>query len=100
MANLGYFQFQASPGVWRLGVRSGKSSQVYEIESIGADGWKSPELAKSGDSLVVSTFEGLTLYPRFRRRAGHELTELLDESAVAKSKETTFGNFATRFKSM
>ncbi|GAA5969938.1 hypothetical protein JCM3765_000374 [Sporobolomyces pararoseus] len=100
MANLGYFQFQASPGVWRLGLRSGKSSEVYEIESIGADGWKSAELAKAGNCLVVSTLEGLTLYPRFRRRAGHELTELLDDSVAAKAKETTFGSLATRFRSM
>ncbi|GAA5899753.1 Kre5p [Sporobolomyces salmoneus] len=100
MANLGYFQFKANPGVWHLGLRSGKSSEVYEIESIGADGWKSAEVEKTGDALVVSTFEGLTLHPRFRRKPGHEFTELLDESGVAKAKATTFTGFADRVKSM
>ncbi|GAA6009058.1 hypothetical protein JCM11491_005730 [Sporobolomyces phaffii] len=100
MANLGYFQFKAAPGVWRLGLRSGKSSQVYEVESIGADGWKSGDVDETGDSLVVATLEGLTLYPRFRRKPGYELVELLDESAAAKAKATSFSQFTDRVKSM
>jgi UDP-glucose:glycoprotein glucosyltransferase len=101
MANLGYFQFQASPGIWRLALRSGKGAEVYEIESVGADGWKSAEVGKTGNSLVVSTLEGLTLYPRFRRRAGQELTELLDDNISVRAKMTmSFDNFATRVKSM
>ncbi|GAA5860419.1 hypothetical protein JCM1840_000253 [Sporobolomyces johnsonii] len=99
MANLGYFQFKANPGPWRLTVRPGKSSDVFDMESIGANGWKSGDVSKTGDSLVVSTLEGLTLYPRFRRKPGHELTELLDESAdVAAKRESA--SLLDRLKSM
>jgi UDP-glucose:glycoprotein glucosyltransferase len=80
MSNLGYFQLKANPGPWRLAIRPGKSSEVFALESVGADGWKSGDVAKTGDSLVVSTLEGLTIYPRFRRNVGHETTELLDDA--------------------
>lgn len=100
MANLGYFQFKAPPGIWDLGIRPGKGDKVYEVESVGGDGWKSGELDKTGTSLVVSTLEGLTLYPRFRRKPGYELAELLDEAGSAKTKPTTFATFADRVKSM
>lgn len=100
MANLGYFQLKANPGVWRLALRPGKSSEVYEIESIGADGWKSADLAKTGNSLIVSTLEGLTLYPRFYRRPGHEETELLDESSEIAARKHSASDFITRLKSM
>ncbi|GAA5951905.1 hypothetical protein JCM21900_004180 [Sporobolomyces salmonicolor] len=99
MANLGYFQFKANPGPWRLTIRPGKSSDVFDMESIGANGWKSGDVSETGDSLVVSTLEGLTLYPRFRRKPGHELTELLDELAdVAAKRESA--SLVNRLKSM
>eukprot|EP01135_Chromosphaera_perkinsii_P003262 Nk52_evm37s239 gene=Nk52_evmTU37s239 len=31
MANLGYFQLKAKPGIWFLSLREGKSSHIYEI---------------------------------------------------------------------
>lgn len=86
MSNLGYFQLKAGPGPFRLAIRAGKSSDVYSFESIGAEGWKSGEVSKTGDSLLVSTFEGLTLYPRLRRNPGFETVQLLDENEVAPSK--------------
>ncbi|GAA5851194.1 hypothetical protein JCM8547_004161 [Rhodosporidiobolus lusitaniae] len=84
MANLGYVQLKASPGPFRLSIRPGRSSEVFELESVGGDGWKSGDVARVGDSLVVSTLEGLTIYPRVRRKEGHEVAELLDEGAAAK----------------
>lgn len=82
MSNLGYFQLKANPGPWRLGIRNGKSSEVFKMESTGAEGWKSGEVAETGDTLVVTTLEGLTIYPRFRRRPGQEHTDLTDERAA------------------
>ncbi|KAG0659060.1 hypothetical protein C6P46_005356 [Rhodotorula mucilaginosa] len=101
MANLGYVQLKANPGLWRLDIRSGRSADVFELESIGADGWKSAEVAKTGNEFFVSTLEGKTIYPRFRRRPGHETTELLDESAAeaVKDKTATLGIW-NRVKSM
>ncbi|KWU41782.1 hypothetical protein RHOSPDRAFT_22376 [Rhodotorula sp. JG-1b] len=101
MANLGYVQLKANPGLWRLDIRSGRSAEVFELESIGADGWKSAEVAKTGNEFFVSTLEGKTIYPRFRRHPGHETTELLDESAAeaVKDKTATLGIW-NRIKSM
>ncbi|CAN0100930.1 unnamed protein product, partial [Ectocarpus fasciculatus] len=36
MENLGYFQLQASPGVWDLGLADGRASEVYEIVDGGS----------------------------------------------------------------
>lgn len=98
MANLGYFQLKANPGAWRLSIREGKSEEVFEIESIGVEGMNSPDVAVTGNLLAVTTLEGVTLHPRFRRRAGHEKTELLNDNA-AKSKMKSAG-VINRFKSM
>lgn len=86
MSNLGYFQLKAGPGPFRLVIREGKSSETYSFESIGADGWKSGDVAQTGDSLLVSTLEGLTLYPRLRRNPGFETVQLLDETEVAPTR--------------
>ncbi|GAA5977891.1 hypothetical protein JCM11641_006101, partial [Rhodosporidiobolus odoratus] len=99
-ANLGYFQFKANPGSWRLAIRPGLSSRVFEVESVGANGWKSGEVSQTGDELFVSTLEGLTLYPRFRRKVGHERTELLDESAAAAAHGKDEGSFVDRIRNM
>ncbi|KAK4053247.1 killer toxin resistant protein [Microbotryomycetes sp. JL221] len=80
MANLGYFQLKANPGPWRLAIRPGKSAEVYSFESIGAQGWTSGDVTKTGDSLFVSTLEGFTLYPRLKRNEGYETVNLLDDS--------------------
>ncbi|BFZ00634.1 hypothetical protein BsWGS_03673 [Bradybaena similaris] len=33
MANLGYFQLKANPGLWYLNLREGRSEEIYKIES-------------------------------------------------------------------
>jgi UDP-glucose:glycoprotein glucosyltransferase len=98
MSNLGYFQLKANPGIWRLNIREGKSSKVFAMESIGAQGWKSGDIETTGDTLAVTTLEGLTIYPRFRRRKGEELTELLDTEGSSAKKEES--GAVERLKSM
>ncbi|KAM0749302.1 hypothetical protein T439DRAFT_327029 [Meredithblackwellia eburnea MCA 4105] len=100
MSNLGYFQLKANPGPWTLSIRSGKSSEVFALESVGADGWKSGDVSETGSALVVSTLEGLTLYPRFRRRPGHERTELLEDDAPAKKAGGAQDTFVGRVQNM
>lgn len=85
MANFGYFQLQANPGVFQLQIREGDGTKVFKIQSIGAQGWASEGVERTGNKLVVLTLEGLTLYPRVVRNPGHELTQLLDDSAAIKS---------------
>lgn len=103
MSNLGYFQLKANPGPWRLAIREGRSSEVYEVESIGSDGWKSGSIYDTGDALAVATLEGLTIFPRFRRRPGMESAELLDESGGAGGRavsKTPSHGFFDRVQSM
>ena len=102
MANLGYFQLKANPGLWSFSIREGKSSEVYAMESIGAQGWVSEGIEKTGNEIAVMTLEGVTMYPRLSRRAGQELTQLLDESqAVAKSEGgVVIGGLVDKFKTM
>lgn len=77
MANLGYFQLKANPGVWLLSLREGRSQEIYELESVGNDGWNSPSIEESGNSIDLLTFEGATIYPRVRKYKGKEREDVL-----------------------
>ena len=96
MANLGYFQLKGNPGMWDLSIRDGRSSDVFELESIGANGWNDID---TGTRLTVNTLEGATLYPRFRRKPGHQLTQLLEEDAPVAGKSVV-DNVLGKVKSM
>ncbi|CAH1763728.1 8418_t:CDS:10 [Entrophospora sp. SA101] len=69
MENLGYFQLKANPGIWLLGLRENcRSSEVYEIESVGSEGWYSRNVEEIGYEITLNSFEGLMIYPRMRRK--------------------------------
>ncbi|PTB37924.1 glycosyltransferase family 24 protein [Trichoderma asperellum CBS 433.97] len=78
MANIGFFQFKANPGVYSIRLKEGRSSEIYEIESIGAQGWN-PVPGDNGTELALIDFQGVTLYPRLRRRSGMEAEDILQE---------------------
>ncbi|KAG8216803.1 glycosyltransferase family 24 protein [Butyriboletus roseoflavus] len=80
VANLGYLQFKARPGTFRLEIREGRGRDIYELESVGSEGWDSPSVAEAGDELTVMSFDGLTLYPRLARKPGTERLDVLDGS--------------------
>ncbi|KAI9482602.1 UDP-glucose:glycoprotein glucosyltransferase-domain-containing protein [Zychaea mexicana] len=87
MANLGYFQLKAQPGVWDLRLREGRSSEVYHIESIGTEGkWQSATSETDGKDemvlrqLALTSFEGLTVFPQVRKNQGMEAEDVLAES--------------------
>jgi len=46
MANLGYFQLKANPGVWYLNLREGKSRDIYQISS-------HEHTDSSGDDVII-----------------------------------------------
>ncbi|KAJ3277113.1 hypothetical protein HDV01_000165 [Terramyces sp. JEL0728] len=69
MANLGYIQLKAGPGAWVLGIREGKSSEVYSLSRIGNS--KSP-------IVVVNSFEGITIHPKVSKKPGMEEVDVLD----------------------
>jgi UDP-glucose:glycoprotein glucosyltransferase len=87
MANLGYFQLKALPGIWNLGLRKGRSSTIYSIEDIGTKGkwnWDSTETnSQNNNVLALTSFEGLTVMPLVHKNPGMEAEDVL-ESAVGR----------------
>ena len=85
MANLGYFQFKATPGVYHLAIRPGRGTEVYELESVGTEGWDSPNVNQTGTMVSLTSFGGVTILPRFQRRAGMEMANVLLDADVSKA---------------
>ena len=81
MANLGYFQFKANPGFWKLALQPGRSSQIFNIDSAGQSGW-SPQPGDEATDITLMSFQGKTLYPRLSRKSGQEDQDVLQESAA------------------
>jgi UDP-glucose:glycoprotein glucosyltransferase len=77
VATLGYLQFKAKPGVFRLEIREGQGRDIYRTDSVGTEGWNSPNVTATGNEIAVTSFEGSTLYPRFGRRPGAEHRDVL-----------------------
>ncbi|TPX66082.1 hypothetical protein SpCBS45565_g04732 [Spizellomyces sp. 'palustris'] len=79
MANLGYLQLKANPGVWHLRLREGRSRELYEFESITDTlEAQSTDLAgEDGPTIVVNSFEGVTILPVVRKKLGREQEDIL-----------------------
>lgn len=97
MANLGYFQLKALPGVWNLGLREGRSSAIYSIEDIGTKGkwnWDASKKNKKAEQadgvLALTSFEGITVMPLVHKNPGMELEDVL-ESADDKNHDDGSG---------
>lgn len=84
VANLGYLQFKAKPGVFRLEIRDGRGRDIYQMDSVGNEGWDSPSVEEVGSEITVTSFEGLTLYPRLSRKYGMEMADVLEELEETK----------------
>jgi UDP-glucose:glycoprotein glucosyltransferase len=80
MANVGYLQFKVTPGVYDLSIRPGRGRDVFELESTGTTGWDSKAINETGAEVVLASFEGMTILPKFRRQAGMELEDVLLET--------------------
>ncbi|CAG8454088.1 447_t:CDS:10, partial [Racocetra fulgida] len=79
MANLGYLQLKANPGVWTLRLREGKSKEIYDLLSVGSEGWFSRSVSEIGNEIVLNSFEGLIIYPRLVRKPGKENVNIKDD---------------------
>ncbi|KAJ6439944.1 UDP-glucose:glycoprotein glucosyltransferase [Purpureocillium lavendulum] len=84
MSNLGFFQFKANPGFFKIQLKAGRTSDIYSIESIGAQGWE-PVPGDEGTELALMDFRGSTLYPRLKRKPGMEEEDVLESSEDASS---------------
>ncbi|KAL2130037.1 hypothetical protein VTI74DRAFT_6966 [Chaetomium olivicolor] len=90
MANIGFFQFKANPGVYNIRLKEGRSSEIFTIESVGAQGW-APVPGDETTEIALMDFQGTTLYPRLRRKPGMEEEDVLAE---AKPNDTATGSGA------
>ncbi|KAH7129335.1 UDP-glucose:glycoprotein glucosyltransferase-domain-containing protein [Dactylonectria estremocensis] len=79
MANLGYFQFKANPGFYSIQLKEGRSTEIFEIESVGGQGYAAVP-GDEGTDIALMDFQGTTLYPRLNRKPGMEEAQVLDES--------------------
>lgn len=79
MANLGYFQFKANPGFWKLQLQPGRSEQIFHIDSAGQIGYN-PQPGDESTDITLMSFQGKTLYPRLSRKPGQENEDVLEES--------------------
>ncbi|RHZ80246.1 hypothetical protein Glove_138g61 [Diversispora epigaea] len=77
MTNFGYFQLKANPGVWTLNLREGKSTDIFDIQSVGSEGWLSRNISEIDNEIILNGFEGLTIYPRMIRKSGKENDDVL-----------------------
>ncbi|KAJ7130733.1 glycosyltransferase family 24 protein [Mycena crocata] len=101
VANLGYLQFKAKPGVFHLEIREGRGRDIFVMESVGNDGLESQTVAEAGNEISVTSFEGLTIYPRLRRVPGMETEDVLSDPE--DEDETPSGileDLASRVKSL
>ena len=97
MANLGYFQFKANPGYWNIRLQSGRSQQIFEIESAGSKGY-APQQGDESTHVALMSFQGLTLFPRLSRKAGQEMEDVLEEGGLTGA-AMDYVSKATRFAS-
>lgn len=80
MANLGYFQFKANPGFYNIDLQEGRSSQMFDIESVGGAGYEAVP-GDEGTEVALMDFKGTTLYPRLKRKPGMETADVLSVDA-------------------
>ncbi len=81
MANIGFFQFKANPGVYSIRLKEGRSADIFEMESVGARGWAGVPGDETAE-IALMDFQGTTLYPRLKRKPGMELEDVLEETDV------------------
>ncbi|KZV60832.1 glycosyltransferase family 24 protein [Peniophora sp. CONT] len=89
--------FRATSGVYALEIREGKGREIYEIESVGNEGWKSPSVAEGGDVVTITSFEGLALYPRLMRKSGMERAGVLEEDEDDEESESVLGSVVSGY---
>ncbi|OQR98863.1 UDP-glucose:glycoprotein glucosyltransferase [Achlya hypogyna] len=73
MKNLGYFQLQATPGVWRLELANGRASELYQMVD---------QQAADHARVIVHDFLSAITQLEVKKRPGFEYARLLDDAAA------------------
>ena len=74
MKNFGYFQFKANPGLYSISLASGRSSELFHIES--------------SSIVAVEDIKGPTVFLKAAKNEGFENEELLDSHSVEELGDT------------
>ena len=84
MANLGYFQFKAQPGLWQINLKPGRSEKLFNIDSVGGLGYR-PQPGDENNEVTLLSFQGRTIFPRLSRKPGYEDEDVLETGHKAGS---------------
>jgi UDP-glucose:glycoprotein glucosyltransferase len=76
MANLGYFQFKTNPGFYNIKLKSGRSQEIFSLDSAGPKGWL-PHAGDETTEIALMSFQGATIFPRLSRKPGQETADVL-----------------------
>ena len=87
MANLGYLQFKAAPGVWAMKIREGRSDEVYQLMHL-----RENEKLKTDGKVIVDSFVGVTVYPVVNKKPGMRDENVLNDNLKG---EGIFDRFKT-----
>lgn len=82
MANLGYFQFKANPGIYTLGLQKGRSEEIFKIDNAGLMG-SVAQPDEHSTEIALMSFRGTTLFPLLSRKPGMETEDVLEASKSA-----------------
>ncbi|KAK6455193.1 UDPglucose glycoprotein glucose phosphotransferase [Scheffersomyces xylosifermentans] len=72
MATLGYFQLHASPGVWYLSIKEGKSSEHYSLLSATENRFVVNDTPIEYAQVALLSLQGNVIYPRLKKNEGFE----------------------------
>ncbi|KAL5343439.1 UDP-glucose:glycoprotein glucosyltransferase-domain-containing protein [Aspergillus crustosus] len=84
MANLGYFQFKAQPGLWTINLKPGRSESIFNLDSLGRLGY-TPQAGDDSNEVALLSFQGKTLFPRLSRKKGQEDEDVLESGSKSGS---------------
>uniref|UniRef100_T1H138 Glucosyltransferase 24 catalytic domain-containing protein n=1 Tax=Megaselia scalaris TaxID=36166 RepID=T1H138_MEGSC len=76
MANLGYFQLKANPGVWELRLRQGKSADIYDVTS--ADGLNTIH-GKNSTRILISSLRSHVIKIKVAKKPDKMNADLLSD---------------------
>ena len=79
MANLGYFQLKAYPGVWHLNLREGRSDDIYMIAS--HDNTDTSSRTSQPVTIAIRSFDARWVKVYVGRKPGKENEKLLEDSS-------------------
>nr|XP_018911723.1 PREDICTED: UDP-glucose:glycoprotein glucosyltransferase [Bemisia tabaci] len=82
MANLGYFQLKANPGMWILRLRQGRSSEIFDI--VSHEGSDTPE-GSADIKVLISSFRSHVLKLKVQKKPDKLNVDLLGDEDDNKS---------------